>query len=292
MTLRILLAASLLFVLSCKGQTSKEPPIVPIRNMYTQPRLNPQAASAFFDDGRTMRQPVQGTVAREMEIDVEIATGRSASGTGYVMSIPKTVLKQHGGMHATLERGRERYGIYCVPCHGNAGTGQGIVVKRGMLPPPTFHEARLRTIPDGQLFASITNGIGNMPSYRHSIPIADRWAIISYVRALQITQAREGEEAAPQAANVADVNSSDASGEAETTATPVGQEAKKPAAAVTKPATAKPAATKPAAAVKPTDAKPAATKKPAAAAEPAEKALAKPAEKKAPTPAANSEASP
>lgn len=90
-----------------------------------------------------------------------------------------------------LERGAQRYGIYCAPCHGLSGNGQGIIVKRGMLPPPSFHDPRLRSMPDGQVFAIITNGIGNMPPYRHSIPLNDRWAIVSYLRTLQMTQGPE-----------------------------------------------------------------------------------------------------
>jgi mono/diheme cytochrome c family protein len=91
-------------------------------------------------------------------------------------------------MDATLARGQERFGIYCAPCHGLDGVGQGMVVKHGLIQPPTYHQDRLRHIPDGQLFATIENGIRNMPAYGPQIPTFDRWAIVSYVRALQISQ--------------------------------------------------------------------------------------------------------
>ena len=87
-----------------------------------------------------------------------------------------------------LKRGQERFNIYCAPCHGQTGDGQGIVVQRGYLPPPSYHQDRLRKMPDGYIFDVITNGVRNMPSYRHQVPVADRWAIVSYLRALQRSQ--------------------------------------------------------------------------------------------------------
>lgn len=87
-----------------------------------------------------------------------------------------------------LQRGQERFNIYCSPCHGKTGDGKGIIVQRGMLPPPSFHEARLLQAPDGHFFDVISNGIRNMPTYRHQIPVSDRWAIVAYLRALQRSQ--------------------------------------------------------------------------------------------------------
>lgn len=179
----------------CRGQTSDKPPIVPLRNMHSQQRYNPQAESAFFRDRRTMRTPVAGTVSREEYIaDDRIALGLENDRSGYVMTIPERVVVQGGGMENLLRRGRERYGIYCTPCHGATGDGQGIVVVRAQSagytfpPPPTFHQDRIRHMPDGQLFATISNGVRNMPSYAAQIPVEDRWAIVAYVRALQLSQ--------------------------------------------------------------------------------------------------------
>ena len=87
-----------------------------------------------------------------------------------------------------IERGQQRFNIYCSPCHGRTGDGRGIVVQRGLLPPPSFHDDRLRKVGDGHIFDVISNGIRNMPSYRAQIPVDDRWAIVSYFRALQRSQ--------------------------------------------------------------------------------------------------------
>jgi mono/diheme cytochrome c family protein len=184
-----LLAVAVL-VSACQGQTSPQPPIVPIRNMHEQPRYDSQERSTYFDDHRTMRPPVPGTVAREMELDSSIDTGVGDDGT-YAMTIPEPIVAQHGGLQQMLERGQQRYGIYCTPCHGAVGDGRGMVPtvsNTAAIRPPTFHEDRLRHIPDGQLYATIRNGLRNMPSYRGQIPVADRWAIVAYVRALQLSQ--------------------------------------------------------------------------------------------------------
>jgi cytochrome c5 len=177
-------------VVGCRGQTSVDPPIVPIRNMYSQDRYDPQAESAFFLDRRTMRMPVADTVPRERQLDPQLAEGRLNDDTGYLLETPKSVSDHFGGPAATLDRGQERYGIYCAPCHDGTGAGQGPIVTRAnwQPPPPTFHQERLRQMPDGQLFATITHGVRLMPSYAARIPIEDRWAIVSYVRALQLSQ--------------------------------------------------------------------------------------------------------
>lgn len=175
----------------CRGETSGSAPIVPMRNMYHQQRYNPQARSAFFEDGRSMRKPVQHTFAREMVIDSETANGEFPDGSGYVLTTPNGVIASLGGMDAAVHRGQERYNIYCRPCHDAAGTGKGTVIKRGMAAPPSLHEERIRKMPDGQLFASISNGVRNMPAYNYSIPVNDRWAIVNYVRALELSQVGE-----------------------------------------------------------------------------------------------------
>lgn len=185
-----LLALAGAILAGCQGQTSPEPPIVPIRSMHEQPRYDPQERSHYFADGRTMRPPVPNTVAREMIVEPSIAEGLSDDGR-YVQSIPDAVIVQSGGMEALLERGRGRYDIYCVPCHGGLGDGQGMVPRVSgvaAITPPTFHDDRIRHMPDGQMFATISNGVRNMPAYAAQVPVMDRWAIIAYVRALQLAQ--------------------------------------------------------------------------------------------------------
>jgi mono/diheme cytochrome c family protein len=174
----------------CRGQTSKESPIVGIRGMYDQPRYDVQSKVSFFDDHRSMRLPAPNTVSREEILDTPIAEGRLPDDSGYVLTIPRPVIDQRGGLEALEARGQERFNIYCSPCHDKTGSGNGMAVKHGMLPPPSFHQDRIRHMPDGQLFATISHGIRNMPAYGISVPVVDRWAIVSYVRALQLSQAQ------------------------------------------------------------------------------------------------------
>jgi mono/diheme cytochrome c family protein len=185
---------------ACQGQTGDEPPILLERNMYDQERYNPESYSSFFPDHRTMRTPVEGTVARDgFESDPEVATGLLPDKSGYVMTTPPGVVQRLGGMEKLLARGQERFGIYCAPCHGATGDGKGMVVckrdkvtdpceSRGFPPLPTYADPRLRQAPDGQIFATITHGVRTMPAYGAQVPVSDRWAIVSYVRALQLSQ--------------------------------------------------------------------------------------------------------
>lgn len=184
----------------CRGQTSEESPVLLERNMYDQERYNPESYSQFFGDHRTMRSPVEGTVARDRyEDDPEIATGLLSDKSGYVMTIPQSFIQRQGGMEKVLARGQERFNIYCSPCHGRTGDGKGMVTckrdkvtdpcqSRGFAPLPSYEDPRLRQMPDGQLFATITHGVRTMPAYGPQVPVADRWAIVSYVRALQLSQ--------------------------------------------------------------------------------------------------------
>ena len=193
-----LLAAVLLA--GCQGQSSEDPPVLLERNMYDQERYNPESYSQFFTDHRTMRAPVEGTVARDRyEDDPEIATGLLPDKSGYVMTIPQTYIQRSGGMEKILARGQERFNIYCAPCHSRTGDGKGMVVckrdkasdpcqSRGFAPLPSYEDPRLRAIPDGQLFATISHGVRTMPAYGPQVPIPDRWAIVAYVRALQMSQ--------------------------------------------------------------------------------------------------------
>ncbi len=191
---------------ACRGQTSRDEPLGGIRNMWDQPRYDTQEESSFFSDHRTMRPLVDGVVGSEEEVDPKIAQGRLDDESGYVLTIPETVVTRAGGMQALVERGKARYGIYCTPCHDGTGNGEGLVKRRAVaggaaaFVPPTFHQDRIRHMPDGQLFATISNGKGNMPPYAMQVKVDDRWAIVSYVRALEIAQPKM---AAPAAAPTA-----------------------------------------------------------------------------------------
>ncbi|MCA9530177.1 MAG: cytochrome c [Myxococcales bacterium] len=205
-TTLVLLAASAAVALSgCRGEPTPEAPVVPIRNMYTQPRYEVQARSDFFPDHRTMRPPVPDTVAQESDPSLPVVTGRTEDDSAWLLTVPQKVVQGFGGWKATLERGQDRFNIYCAPCHGNSGDGLGLVARRaaalgaGAILPPTFHQDRIRHMPDGQIFATITHGIRNMPAYGFNIPVHDRWAIVSYVRALQLSQAsREATPVSPE----------------------------------------------------------------------------------------------
>lgn len=207
----LLLAALVVGALAgCREQTSDDPPVLLERNMYDTERYNPEAYSDFFPDHRTMRPPVPGTIARDRyEDDPEVATGLLADRSAYVMTIPQALVQRIGGMDKLLARGQERFGIYCAPCHGLTGDGKGMVVckrdkatdpceSRGFPPLPSYEDPRLRSMPDGQLFATITHGVRTMPAYGPQIPAQDRWAIVGYVRALQMSQMAAANPSPPE----------------------------------------------------------------------------------------------
>ncbi len=178
------IALAVVLLVGCRGMQSDDPPIHPNLNMDFQERFDPQEFNPFFADGRSMRPPVPGTVARGMlREDVAFYQGRSPGGD-YVADLPVPVTR------ALLERGQERYDIFCAVCHGQAGYGQGIIMTGGYgyTPAPSYHDARLIEVSDGYLYDVITNGVRNMPGYAQQIPVADRWAIVAYVRALQRSQ--------------------------------------------------------------------------------------------------------
>ena len=183
MVYTLLIMVSVLIVIGCKqGAVSEKPPIHLNPNMDNQERYDAQAASKFFSDGMVNRMPVKGTVAlSEGYEDTRFYFGKNEDGTPVKKApVPFTA--------DVLKRGQERYDIYCAPCHGRTGNAKGIVVNRGFLPPPDFHQDKIRNYPDGQIFDVITNGFRNMPSYKHQIPVQDRWTIVAYVRALQRSQ--------------------------------------------------------------------------------------------------------
>lgn len=167
---------------ACRGQPSQKPPIHLNPNMDWQEKFKPLEANPFFEDGRSMRPPVEGTVARGLLRDnAPYFEGVNDDGS-FVATIPVSLDRSF------LHRGQERYEIFCTPCHGGTGSGDGIVIGRGYVPPPSFHEERLLDMPDGELYSAIYNGVRSMPSYRHQIPVEDRWAIVAYIRALQRSQ--------------------------------------------------------------------------------------------------------
>ncbi len=162
-----------------RGCTSSRPPIHLNPSMDDQPKVLAQTASTFFYDGQSMRQPVPGTIPiGGLKEDVAFFTGKDAAGT-FVATNPVTVSE------AVVERGRQRYTIYCQPCHDAKGDGKGILFQRGNVPTASFHQDKILKYPDGQIFDVITNGFGLMSGYRWPIPPADRWAIIAYVRELE-----------------------------------------------------------------------------------------------------------
>jgi mono/diheme cytochrome c family protein len=161
------------------------------QDMHDQPRFKPLAESDFYADQRSARPPVEGTVARgQLHEDAYFYTGKIGANPGDYMPFPVT--------EDVLARGRERFNIYCAPCHSRLGDGQGMVVKRGYKQPPTFHQDRLRKAPLGYFFDVMTNGFGAMPDYAAQIQPRDRWCIVAYIRALQLSQNATQAEAGGQ----------------------------------------------------------------------------------------------
>jgi hypothetical protein len=150
-------------------------------DMYDQPKHEPLEASSVFDDGRSARPYEPGVIAREEPASIgPRETGRE--GGRLVTKLPMNLTE------TLLTRGAERYTVYCTPCHGRTGEGDGMIVLRGYRKPPSFHIDRLRGVPIGHIFEVETQGFGVMPPHRKQIPIDDRWAIAAYVRALQLSR--------------------------------------------------------------------------------------------------------
>jgi len=157
--------------------------------MKYQPKVRPQAASEFFADGRADRQPVPHTVARgALREDDALFLGKDAAGQ-FGRGFPTAVTVDL----ALLHQGRERYQIYCAPCHGASGDGNGMTKRYGMGATPTYHDDRLRTMPEGEIYNTITNGKTTMLSYADKLAPQERWAVVAYVRALQ--RAEQGKAA-------------------------------------------------------------------------------------------------
>ena len=189
--------------------------------MADQPSYKPLEASSFFANGQSSRQLVAGTVARgHLEIDAHFYTGRKPGANRQAETAQDRASAPRGEKRGgktpaldesqfvdtfpfpitlqVLEHGRDRYMIYCVVCHDPMGTGRGKIVERGYTPPPSYHIPRLRSVPVGHLFAVVSEGYGSMPSYAGQISPRDRWAIVAYVRALQLSQHFPADQLTPE----------------------------------------------------------------------------------------------
>lgn len=173
-------------------------------DMQDQPRYKAYKKSEWYKDGLSSRPPIEGTVARGQlhenkafytgkidnpNLSVVVETTTDATGNTLVSSFPNDI--EEFPLPVTkelIDRGQDRYNIYCIVCHGPVGKGDGMVVRRGFPQPPTYHDDRLRNAPVGHFFDVITNGWGKMNSYAYQIQPADRWAIVAYIRALQVGQ--------------------------------------------------------------------------------------------------------
>jgi mono/diheme cytochrome c family protein len=213
----LLIAHCILLTVSCR------------RDMQDQPKMKPYRSSTFFTDGQSSRPPVAGTVARGfLKADTEFFTGKKAGrATASAGQTQAPAASQTGGPNPTttppgasargdypddvevfpiavtravVERGKERYEIFCSACHGMTGNGDGMIVRRGFRRAASFHDERLRLAPVGHYFDAITNGWGVMPSYAPQIAVQDRWAIVAYIRALQLSQTQTSPAAASQTA--------------------------------------------------------------------------------------------
>lgn len=178
-----LLVVIVVSVAGFRGGLSRQPPLEIFPDMDRQAKIRPQSPNGFFGNGLASRVPVAGTVARgEAFGDTPFNTGRITGTTNFVEVLPTPVTA------ALLARGQERFTIHCTPCHGGVGDGKGITTKLGMAVIGNLHDARIVQMPDGELFNTISNGKNLMQGYGPNIDLADRWAIIAYVRALQLSQ--------------------------------------------------------------------------------------------------------
>lgn len=181
----------LAFIAKARTGTSPHPRVHVFFDMDSQPKFKTQTVNTLYPDGRAMRKPVDGTVATgELSVDEHFARGVADDGSWAETLPPQVPLTA-----ATLDLGQERFNIYCTPCHGSAGYGDGLVHKRALqigatkwAPPTSLHEDYVRQQQPGKIFDTITHGIRSMPGYGHAIPESDRWAIVAYVRALQLSQ--------------------------------------------------------------------------------------------------------
>ena len=171
-------------IMGFRGSASTKPPLEVFPDMDRQAKYKPQAASAFFADGRADRPLPAGVVSRgDLRADDHLYLGKTADGA-WAPGFPASISIDA----RLLEHGKDRYAIYCLPCHGATGDGNGITKSYGMGATPSYHDDRLRKMTEGEIFNTITHGKGNMLSYADKLSPEDRWAVIAYVRALQRAQ--------------------------------------------------------------------------------------------------------
>jgi hypothetical protein len=162
------------------------------QDMQDQPKFVPQRGTDFYTDGRSARPQVENTVARgQLHEDTYFYTGLKDGKEGDAMPFPVTL--------EVLERGQERYNVYCTPCHSRVGNGEGMIVQRGYRPAGNYHTPRLMAAPLGHFFSVMTNGFGAMPDYAAQLTPQDRWAVVAYIKALQLSQNAKPGDAAPGA---------------------------------------------------------------------------------------------
>lgn len=163
-----------------------------LQPMQDQPKFIPQRGTDFYTDGRSVRPQVENTVARgQLHEDAYFYTGLQDGKEGNAMPFPVTM--------QVLQRGQERFNIYCTPCHSRVGNGAGMIVQRGYRPAGNFHTPRLMAAPLGHFFTVMTHGYGAMPDYAAQVTPQDRWAIVAYIKALQLSQNATPADAAPGA---------------------------------------------------------------------------------------------
>jgi len=192
---KLMLTGALAAIAACRGSVSEDPPIHIIPDMDWQDKYQPQGESAFFADGRSMRAEVDGTVGRgSLKDDAEYFRGKDADGR-FVARMPLAKVQEAlkvDSLDKVMGRGRERFNIYCAPCHDQSGSGKGLV-SNAVRPAGYPNVASLSTdhalsLPDGELYDIVANGVRTMPAYGHQVPEADRWAIVAWVRVLQRSQ--------------------------------------------------------------------------------------------------------
>jgi len=198
----ILVVAIVIGLAGFRGDHSPRPPLELLPDMIYQDKVKDQVTSPFFNDGMASRPPIDGTVALEMPAQNDYwATGKWNS-TNWGDGIPVHVARDNARAlqvdEENMARGRERYAISCQVCHGAVGDGKGIVAKYGLIGAASYHSDRLRTMTDGEIFNTITNGKGQMLGYGYNIAVDDRWRIIMYIRALQRSQNAAFADASPE----------------------------------------------------------------------------------------------
>ena len=188
----LLVSLAVFAVAGKRGSLSRKPPIEVFPDMDRQPKIRPQTPSAFFADGRSSRMPVAGTIARGSHWqDIPMNTGRETGSTNFVATNPLPVNE------LVMARGRERFGITCQICHGPVGDGNGVTKKFGMAIVANLHDRRIVEMSDGELFSVITHGRNNMGPYGDKLTPEDRWAVIYYLRSLQLARLGYPEDLTP-----------------------------------------------------------------------------------------------